>query len=398
MKYNLYSYQIEAYKRFYENKCRYYFAFDTGMGKTLTALNIAKDFKNVLIISPASVKIVWEKEMEKFNLYPKNSYTIVSYDYFRENHKAILDKVYYDLIIFDEAHKLKNPSAKITRLCMNIFPKSNKIMLSATPFEKLLDFYSQLKILTHEHPLWNYNLRLYKEIFFTLDFWKNIKDFRSEGMKETFYTKFVYPYVWFLKREDVLDLPELIENEVELNGKREYYKQLATETTHHTNAVAYFNYLYHQESLLKSRIDFVREFIEDNPKTIVFSYYKAPLEVLRSQIKDCYFITGDNKKDLEKALLEGGKPILATYCINEGVDLSHYKNVVFLCLPLAYRDYYQAYSRVYRAGQKSKVYVMKPIASRIDKYVLRILSQKKNVLEELANKDINQLQEELSHV
>ena len=393
----LYKFQEEAYKRFFDNECQYYFAFDTGMGKTLTALNIAKEFKNVLIICPASVKVVWEKEMKKFNLYPKQQYKIVSYDFFREHYKKILEEVFWHLIIFDEAHKLKNPSAKITRICMHIFPRAYKIMLSATPFEKLNDFYSQLKILTHKHPFHDLNFKLYKESFFLLDFWGKITKFRSEEIKERFYEKYVYPYVWFLKRDDVIELPEIIEDEIELTGSS-YYQQLEPKASTMSNALSWFIFSYHQESLLKAKIDFVIEFLENNPKTIVFSLYKTPLKIVKKRLKEeCYFITGDNKRDLEKVLLEGNKPVLSTYCINEGVDLSHYKNVVFLSLPLAYRDYYQAYSRVYRAGQKNSVYLIKLIGSRLDRYVVKILQQKKDVLTELVNKNIETLQKEINN-
>jgi superfamily II DNA or RNA helicase len=91
-----------------------YLAWETGTGKTLTALKIAENFKNVLIICPASTThSVWQSEIEKWNINIPN-YKIISYDKFRKNYHSILKKNFWNLIILDEAHKLKNIKAKIT--------------------------------------------------------------------------------------------------------------------------------------------------------------------------------------------------------------------------------------------------------------------------------------------
>jgi superfamily II DNA or RNA helicase len=390
----LYKFQEEAYQYFYEHDGQVYFAFDTGLGKTITALNIAKDFKKVLILCPASVKFVWQKEMEKFNLYPRY-HEIYSYDYFREHGEQILRKNFFDLIIFDEAHKLKSVKAKITRLCMKIFPKSKKIMLSATPFEKLEDFYSQLRILTHTHYFHRFSFSDYKIIFFKVDLFKKIVGFKDKATKEFFYEKFVHPYVWFLKKENVIELPDLMEDVLTIKTTTYFdgSKPLST-----INALSFFISLYHKESFSKEKIEFIKEFLENNPHTVVFSYFKEPLKILKGLIKDCYYIDGENKADLEKACGNGGKPLLATYTLKEGVNLTNYSNIVFLSLPMAYRDYYQAISRLYRIGQGKKVYVVKLLASKIDKFVDRILQQKRNLLEELKTKTLEEIQKEIEEL
>jgi len=389
----LYKFQEEAYKYFYEKKKRVYFAFDTGLGKTVTALNIAKDFKKVLILCPASIKFVWEKEMEKFNLYPQY-YEIHSYDYFREHKDEILNRNFFDLIIFDEAHKLKNPKAKITKLCMKIFSKANKIMLSATPFEKLGDFYSQLRILSYKHPFNTMSYTTYKNMFFVVDVFNNIKKFQSKHLENYFFEKFVYPYVWFLKKDEVIELPDVIEDEIKLKTKS-YFKSAKIEINE-TNALTFFITRFHKETFSKEKIEFVAEFVMNNPKTVVFSFFKEPLRLLKEEFNiDSYFITGDNKKDLEKASLKGDKPLFATFALKEGVNLVNYSNIIFLSLPLAYRDYYQSVSRLHRIGQTKKVYVVKVLSSPIDQYVNKIISQKRNLLEELQNKSIEEIKKEV---
>ncbi|MDK2800217.1 MAG: Helicase conserved C-terminal domain [Clostridiales bacterium] len=121
----------------------------------------------------------------------------------------------------------------------------------------------------------------------------------------------------------------------------------------------------------------------------MFSYFIEPLQLIVKKLdrKNVYFLTGQDKRNLEDALKAGEKPILATYCISEGINLTKYKNIIFLCLPLAWRIYEQALSRVWRYGQEDKVYLQRLIDKKgIDTKVWQILKRKGDVLEELKQK------------
>jgi len=376
-----------------------YLAWETGTGKTLAALKIAENFKNVLIICPSSVKQVWRGEIEKWGIKLRNV-EIVSYDYFRMHTDEILKKAFWNFVIFDEAHKLKNVKAKITKLVMKVFKKTNKVMLSGTPFEKFEDYYTQLRILRGDHPFWDLSFMEYKEIFFKLDRKFNyIIDFKSRSIKERFFEKYVLPYVNFVKRADVVELPSLIEDNkffssgdylIEGEEREDLDDLLEKEwrflDEEEENILKVFMHRYKKSALLKDKLEYVVDFIIDNKQTVVFSFFLSPLQYIAKKLgrDKIYFITGQNKKDLESALRRGDKPILATYCISEGINLTHYKNIIFLCLPLAWRTYEQALSRVWRYGQTDKVYLQRLIdANGIDERVWEILRQKRNVLDEL---------------
>jgi SWI/SNF-related matrix-associated actin-dependent regulator 1 of chromatin subfamily A len=375
-----------------------YLAWETGTGKTLAALKIAENFKNVLIMCPASVKTVWKNEMEKWGIKLRNV-EIVSYDYFRMHTDEILKKAFWNFVIFDEAHKLKNVKAKITKLVMKIFNKTYKVMLSGTPFEKPEDYYAQLRILRPDHPFNQISFRQYKNTFFIIDDRFNyIIDF-IPGLKDKFLEKFVLKYVDFVKRADVVELPSLVEVPRLFNSNNYLISDLEIdeEELHHLldedeldeysrKLLKIFMHKYKRSALLKDKIDYVCDFIEDNKQTVVFSYFLEPLKhIVKKLGRDrVYFITGENKRDLELALKRADKPLLATYCISEGINLTYYKNIIFLCLPLAWRTFEQAISRVWRFGQKDKVYLQILInKNEIDARILEILKKKKNVLEEL---------------
>src|SRR6185295_16901048 len=93
--------------------------------------------RNILIICPAVVALVWVEEIKKWATQVGNYYQIISYD------KAAKEKNYSELLkkkwlflVTDESHYLKNPKAKRTKAILNeIWPKiPYKICLSGTPF------------------------------------------------------------------------------------------------------------------------------------------------------------------------------------------------------------------------------------------------------------------------
>jgi SNF2 family DNA or RNA helicase len=361
-----------------------YLAWETGTGKTLTALKIAENFRNVLIMCPASVKQVWYQEIEKWNI-KLNNFEIVSYDSFRLHYPKILKKAFWNLIIFDEAHKLKSIRAQITKLVMKVFTKTYKVMLSGTPFEKPEDYYSQLRILRPDHPFNQLSFTQYKNTFFRIDgMFYYIIDFLP-GIKDKFIERYVLQYVDFVRRADIVELPSLIDDDKYFSSGR-YLIEQKDKQIDGDNVLQAFMYEYRKSALLKDKIDYVIDFITDNPQTVLFSYFIEPLQHIVKKLgrKNVYFLTGQDKKDLEDALKEGEKPILATYCISEGINLTKYKNIIFLCLPLAWRAYEQALSRVWRYGQEDKVYLQRIIDKKgIDTKVWQILKRKGDVLEEL---------------
>lgn len=109
---------------------------DTGTGKTKAAISAAYylNAKHVLIFCPNSVKNTWKNQIEEANFISKenikvdnifNSYSdgnftfeIFNYDKFNSDNrankriKAIIESKMYGLVVFDEAHRLKNKESK----------------------------------------------------------------------------------------------------------------------------------------------------------------------------------------------------------------------------------------------------------------------------------------------
>jgi Helicase conserved C-terminal domain. len=139
-----------------------------------------------------------------------------------------------------------------------------------------------------------------------------------------------------------------------------------------------------RKSVSKQKIYWVLDFLEDNPHTIVFSLFREPVEQIKQKLGDnVYLITGEYKKDFDKALTRQDKPIVCTYALKEGANLQKYNNVVYLAPPLSFRDYQQSLARVYRTGQNNKVSVYKLLQNSIDYKVYNILQNKASVYDYL---------------
>lgn len=114
-----------------------------GVGKTAQAI-LASDTvnaKNILIICPAVARVNWRREFSEWSVFSPNfsvafklsdkieNKMICSYDYVTENYEK-LKNISWDLVICDESHFIKEPTAKRTQ---SVYGK-NGIIRSANRF------------------------------------------------------------------------------------------------------------------------------------------------------------------------------------------------------------------------------------------------------------------------
>ena len=168
LKADLYSYQEEGI-RFASKAGRCLLADDMGLGKTIQGIGAAELFQKefgitkVVIICPTSLKYQWKSEIEKFTessvrviegpphkRYEQyrgdELYKIVSYHAASNDAKEI-SSIFPDLIILDEAQRIKNFLTKTARNIKRI-PSTYALVLTGTPLEnKLEELYSVVQFL-----------------------------------------------------------------------------------------------------------------------------------------------------------------------------------------------------------------------------------------------------------
>lgn len=140
-------------------------ADEVGLGKTIEAGLILKEYiirgsvKNVLLLVPASLVSQWIKELnEKFYIpavaYRKN-YAWDEYPFYvtsidlakREPHRQALIDIDFDMVIIDEAHKLKNHKT-VNHSFVRALKKKYCLLLTATPIQnKVIELFNLVSIL-----------------------------------------------------------------------------------------------------------------------------------------------------------------------------------------------------------------------------------------------------------
>lgn len=140
-----------ARKVLFEMRGRAILADEVGLGKTIEAGLILKEYivrglvKKALILVPASLVLQWVRELnQKFGIPAvaqkkehswHNDVVVASMDTAkRDPHKNILLNNEYDLVIVDEAHKLKNKKTTNYQFMLQL-RKKYCLLLTATPVQ-----------------------------------------------------------------------------------------------------------------------------------------------------------------------------------------------------------------------------------------------------------------------
>ena len=160
LKINLFPYQQEGVLFAFQSG-RSILADDMGLGKTVQAIAWAEMMKtevkssSVLIVCPTSLKYQWKTEIEKFtnssvlviegnplkrwDLYQNDNsyYKIVSYNVVSSDWK-VMNKNPSDIIILDEAQRIKNWKTKISQNVKRL-QSTYSLILTGTPLENNLE-------------------------------------------------------------------------------------------------------------------------------------------------------------------------------------------------------------------------------------------------------------------
>jgi ERCC4-related helicase len=176
----LYPYQVDGVA-FLAGRGRALLADDMGLGKTLQAIAAAHwlhrqdAVQKVLIVCPASLKFQWAREIERFTgatvhlvqgpidarsvHYRKGpGFYVINYELVLRDLSLINEILAPDLLILDEAQRIKNWRTKIAAAIKRI-PSRYAFVLSGTPLEnRLEDLYSLMQVIDARvlGPLWRY--------------------------------------------------------------------------------------------------------------------------------------------------------------------------------------------------------------------------------------------------
>lgn len=445
---DLYPYQREGVEWLGQAKNRL-LADEMGLGKTVQCI-IASELlgcRRILVLCPALVRAVWEAEFERFadrtdvdlirsgKDRPTQNIVVCSYDL--AVRKAMLEQLtrQWDMLILDEAHFLKERTAKRTKVAYKtLAPLADRVIaVTGTPMPN------------HPGELWPAMSTLFPESLAGIkDYWtfmrRYTKGFEGEwgwtvtgGRNLQQLRERLAPHILRRRKADVeLQLPPIAWNyrvvepgEVDLDldfnvyqyGPPEHFRKTLQTDVSVVKGVMLrqdvsaksemLNAMKSQMSTLRKYcglqkvdpcVEFVNSLIrEGEQKVVVFCWHQRVVESLRQKLAHHgarSLFGGSNEKAKEKALQAFRAPHYNPKACNvlvcniasagTGITLTNARTVVFCEMDWTPANNAQAAMRVHRIGQEHPVQIyMLCVRDSIDKRIVETLGRKAEMMAEL---------------
>ncbi len=428
-----------------EMRGRAILADEVGLGKTIEAGLILKEYmirglaRKVLILVPASLVLQWVRELNQKFAIPaaaqKKQYMWNAHDVIvasmdtakRPPHRDIVLDTDYDMLIVDEAHKLKNKKTASYRF-VNEIRKKYCLLLTATPVQNdLSELYNLITMLkpgqlggqhrfhadhveekrVPKNPLMLRsrlnevmirNRRGEGRIEFTKRMVKNIP-LRLSTPEQDLYqavTRFVRQR-YEDAGGDLGSILSLVTLQREVCSSRDavfltlvnLFKKTDESSPLRQKIWELIEYIRHIESNTKAEktLELIGQI---GDKTIIFTEYKATQQFLLQFLKDrditaVPYRGGMNrgKKDWMMDLFrQRSQVMVATEAGGEGINLQFCHHVINFDLPWNPMRVEQRIGRVHRLGQTHdvKIYNLSTLGT-IEEHILQLLHEKINMFE-----------------
>ncbi|OIJ11310.1 ATP-dependent helicase [Anaerobacillus alkalilacustris] len=443
-------------------------ADEVGLGKTIEAGLILKEYmirglvKKALILVPASLVSQWAQELnQKFYIpatpqrktyvWEQCDVVVASIDTAKRNpHRDIVLNQNYDIIIIDEAHKLKNKKTKNYEFIQSL-KKKFCLLLTATPVQnKLEEIFNLVSLLKPGH--------LGDENSFDKDFRSNHRSPKNDeklrelvnkvmvrnrrddtGIEwtkrivETITISFtkeeqeLYDAISSLKdftsNDSIIKSPfSLITLQREVCSSREAVfltlKNMVEKLNATPDMTEKINYIFKkiEEVKTNSKAEKALKLIQKiNDKVIIFTEYRATqlyLQWFLNQhgIKSVPFRGGfkRSKKDWMKELFRNHAQVLiATEAGGEGINLQFCHHIINYDLPWNPMRIEQRIGRIHRLGQQKDVHIYNfSTENTVEQHILSLLYDKIRLFERvigelddiLSRLELNNIEEHITDI
>lgn len=405
-----------------------------GSGKTLVALNVAKEnnCKRVLVVCPAFLKLNWQYELMKW--YPEvwepciintvkdttkllgdRTFAIVGYSFFQtwkpkgnkskdvKSTELISDKA-WDLVICDESHYLRRWEANrckevILKVCKG---RDRLLFLTATPLvSSAADLHPTASIMQPGEwkRFWEFQMRYCDRArdVFVPGGWRyfGVNPKYKLELKER-----LKAFTYSAKKERVLaELPpkRIIELPVHVGKCRKFESVEAMLSRIIESGIEEETVKTERESIGKKKIKHVLELLEtfepDEP-VVIFAWHRSVVQELTTELSDAkekvaMILGGMNETNrMEKVIdfTEGriNKLVVSIAAGGLGLNLQRASIGVFAELPYSHAEFMQASDRIHRIGSVKKVRIYKLIGvNSLDEHINKIMESKHAAAEEV---------------
>ena len=389
-----------------------------GLGKTLTSLYFAnKKKKPAIIVCPASVKLQWQKEIDKWKvkgdvfilngrtvdkelLWEINTsdcqYIIINYDiltYWVDD----LIKLNPNILIVDEIHYCKNYKSKRTLALQKLSRVANRFIgLTGTPIKNnAVDLFPILNMMNPDD----------FDNFFTFakrySYVKKIRPKNRYARVRHIYTgvknsdelyNILKPMMFRKLKNEVLDeLPEKnrITQYVDIDNKRDYNSIVLEDKPIFMKYGALRQVT--AQGKIKQSIEWIEDFLEETcEKLVIACHYKVIVEQLMRHFKGkaVKIVGGMSSKEKNESINNFNNKDGVRLCIGNiqaigtGIDglQDNCSNMCVIELPMTVADMLQLEDRLNRMGQKNAVNIYYIIGEKtIDEQICQLLIKKASI-------------------
>jgi SNF2 family DNA or RNA helicase len=439
-----YPHQIETVKKVISQmRGRAILADEVGLGKTIEAAMILKEFllrglvKKFLILTPASLCRQWEAELrEKFeipSLIARREYDWAHYDFLlasidtakKESHRNEILKLYFDLVIVDEAHKLKSTMTQNWQF-VNSIQKKYFLLLTATPLQNDLKELFNLITLLRPGQLGNY--RSFKQNF-THDKRTPQNAAKLKGLLGEVMIRNKHGSNMGFTKRNVQNIPIILSDierklydDITAFIRKSFHQgagglgalpllTLQREICSSTFAAVLTLYKLAQKagdenpeealSLFKlcqevkdnTKMRVVEELVKKNPeKVIIFTEFLGTQSYIRSRLEQAGILTlafdgslSATKKEFTKIQFKERpqyKVLVCTESGGEGINLQFCNTMINYDLPWNPMRLEQRIGRIHRLGQTREVYIYNlSTQNTVEEHLLLLLNEKIKMFE-----------------
>ena len=368
---------------------------EQGTGKPLTILSRIAELlrsgrvRSVLIVAPKAVLGSWERDIEKFEPADRralrSALLIINYDLVWRRSELWR---YWDVIVLDEAHYIKNRTSNRAKALLGMALKSRfRYILTGTPIANgaLQDIWSQMAFLdpvklprgvgTNAFPIAGQSYYDFQDRYCFLD--QYFKPYRYQHVDEL--QAVISEHSFRIKKSECLDLPEKLPDEIysidQAEPKR--YKELMRESAIEEYELLAENPLLRMlrlrqlcsghlpgvDGLKCGKIKALDEFIDgfgiDENKIAIFAQFTASIDdiaaLLRKRSIPFVILDGRSKDPTVWRRFQDDAKIRAIICQYEagsaGIDLFAASTILYFEPTIRSNVLEQSRDRIHRVGQ-----------------------------------------------
>jgi len=427
LKGQLLPYQNKGVSFINQKEGRVLLADEMGLGKTIQVLawlQLHPELRPVIIVVPASLKLNWQREINKWMsdnyrteiLSGSTPHTLNTnlVDIFIINYDVLpfwigrFERIQSKVLVTDECHYFKNNNAKRTKAVLKLGKLIPHVLaLSGTPItNRPVEIFNAVNLIdsTLFPSRWGF-LHKYCGAKHNGFGW----DFNGATNTKELHERLINSIMIRRKKKDVLkELPDKTRSfiPIELNNDKEYKNaekdfiqwirenkgKIAANKASNAMALTEIETLKQLavKGKMKQVINWINDFLESGEKLVIFAVHHFVIDMLMKEFKEIAVkidgsVTGINRQRAVDDFQTNRNTKLFIGNIKAagvGITLTATSKVVILELPWTPGELEQAIDRVHRIGQENKVIAYFLLAlDTIEEKIAALLDKKRKILD-----------------